>query len=92
MVVVGAGHGGKYKIIPSEMPELIRVSLGCELTSYQTSGILSCHEAPLNEKDGGRRKGWGLRRFQVREGNRQGCKGLVAAGGYLVIGMEKSLK
>lgn len=52
MEVVGAGHEGKYIIIPSEMPELIRVSFGCELTSYQTSGTLSCNEALLNNKEG----------------------------------------
>lgn len=62
-MAVGAGHGGKYKIIPSEMPELIRVSFGCELTSYQTSGTLSCHEAPLNKKDGGREEGVGAEAF-----------------------------
>lgn len=56
-MVMGSGRGGKYKIITSEMPELIRVSFGCKLTSYQTSGALSCHEALLNKKDGGRRKG-----------------------------------
>lgn len=52
-MVVGAGHEGKYKIIPSEMPELIR---GCELTSYQTSGTLHCHEDLLNERDGWKRE------------------------------------
>lgn len=56
-VVVGVGHGGKYKITPLEMPELIRVGSGCELTSHQASGILSCREAELNKKDGWRSKG-----------------------------------
>ena len=68
---MGAGHGGKYKIIPSEMPELIRVSFGCELTSYQTSGALSCHEAPLNKKgwrDGGKK----AEAFSGQGGNKAG--------------------
>lgn len=29
VAVKGAGHGDKYKITSSEMPELIRVSFGC---------------------------------------------------------------
>lgn len=57
VVVVGVGHGVKYEITPSEMPELIRVSFGCELTSYQTSGTLGCREPPLNKKDGWRKEG-----------------------------------
>lgn len=59
MVVVGAGHEGKYIITPSEMPELIRVSFSCKLTSYQTSGTPSCNEALLIKRmhEGGRAEG-----------------------------------
>lgn len=37
-------------------------------------------------------RGWRLKCFQVREGVGQGCKGLSAAGVYLVIGREKYFK
>lgn len=42
----------KHKASFSEMPDLIRVCAGYELTSYQAPGTLGCHEVKLNEKDG----------------------------------------
>lgn len=57
----GGGGGGvimspccvcKHKANFSEMPDLITVSTGYELTSYQTLAAFGCREVTLNEKDG----------------------------------------
>lgn len=85
MFVKGARQGDK--IIPSGMPDIIKVSFGCKLTSNQTKGTPSFHEHLVNKKgwtDGGK-EGW---EPMLLRSSRQRYKALITVV-YLVIGFEK---
>lgn len=59
----------EHKANSSEMPDVIRVSTGYELTSYQTLGTFGCHEATPNERDG-RNEGVAAEVFPGQGGSR----------------------